>query len=166
MIANTGEEPLFAAGFILPEDQAALPGSSASGPFGLRVPFPEFPTGDGVEGNDLAGGRSGIKHAGDDQIVGLVFAFVAGIVGPCDFELSDRASVDLLERRVKASPFIAKIGWPVDIGGRRRRGHTEDGQWDGQTRKKDSRSGISYQHRFTARARGNSASGRAARWCR
>src|SRR5437867_914382 len=44
MIANTGEESLFAAAFVLPEHQAALPGSSASGPFGLRVPFPEFPT--------------------------------------------------------------------------------------------------------------------------
>src|SRR6266705_2971987 len=36
MIANTGEESLFAAGFILPEHQATLPGSSASEPFGLR----------------------------------------------------------------------------------------------------------------------------------
>ena len=24
-------------------------------------------------------------HAGDNQIVGLVFAFVTGVVGPCDF---------------------------------------------------------------------------------
>src|SRR5438552_12863095 len=66
MIANTSEKSLFAAGFILPEHQAALPGSSASGPLGLRVPFPEFPTGRGVEGDDLAGGRGGVKHAGDN----------------------------------------------------------------------------------------------------
>src|SRR5262249_6319160 len=48
MISNTGEESLFAAGFILPEHQAALPGSFAAGPFRLRVPFPQFPAGGGV----------------------------------------------------------------------------------------------------------------------
>src|SRR5207249_4796321 len=98
MIADTGEESLFAAGFILPEHQAALPGSSASRSFGLRVPFPEFPTGGGVESDDFAGGRGRVKHARDNQIVGLVFAFVTGVVGPCDFQLSDIAPVDLLER--------------------------------------------------------------------
>ena len=128
MIANTGEESLFAAGFILPEYQTALPGGSASGSFGLRIPFPEFPTGGGVEGDDLAGGRGGVKHAGDNQIVGLVFAFVAGVVGPGDFQLADIAPVDLLERRVKASPFIAEIGWPIDVGRRRYAGRAEDGQ--------------------------------------
>src|SRR5437764_3867064 len=35
--ANSGEEPLLAAGLISPEDQPALPRSSATGPFGLRV---------------------------------------------------------------------------------------------------------------------------------
>src|SRR5262245_15807693 len=45
IIANTGEESLFAAGFILPEDQAALPSASGSSPFGSSVPFPKFPTG-------------------------------------------------------------------------------------------------------------------------
>src|SRR5258706_2137909 len=124
MIANTGEESLFAAGFILPEDQAALPGGCASGPFG--VPFPEFPTFGGVESDDLAGGRGGVKHAGHNQIVGLVFAFVTGVVGPCDFQLSDIAPVDLPERRVKASPFIAEISWPIDVGGRSFPGCAED----------------------------------------
>ena len=33
MITDAGEESLFAAGFILPEHQAALPGGSASRPF-------------------------------------------------------------------------------------------------------------------------------------
>src|ERR1051326_8583524 len=89
MIANPGEEPLFAAGFILPKNQSTLPGVCASRPLGLRVPFPEFPTGSGVEGDDLAGRRGGIKHTGDDQIIGLVFAFVTSVVGPCDFQLSD-----------------------------------------------------------------------------
>src|SRR6266404_8385824 len=61
MIADTGEEALLAAGFILPEHQATLPGSGATGPFGLMVPFPEFPTSGRVQGDDLAGGRGGIK---------------------------------------------------------------------------------------------------------
>ena len=98
MIANRGKKPLFASGFILPEDQAALPSASGSGPFRLSVPFPEFPTLAGVEGDDLAAGRGGVKHAGDDQIIGLVFPFVTGVVGPGDLQLSDIAPVDLLER--------------------------------------------------------------------
>src|SRR6266498_764229 len=98
MIANTGEKSLFTTGFILPEHQAALPVASGSGPFRLRIPFPEFPTGAGIEGDNLAGGRGGVEHAGENQIVGLVFAFVTGVIGPCDFQLSDIAPVDLLER--------------------------------------------------------------------
>src|SRR5258705_8688058 len=39
MITDAGEESLFGAGFILPEHQTALSGRSASGPFGLRIPF-------------------------------------------------------------------------------------------------------------------------------
>src|SRR5436305_14100158 len=35
MIPNTRKESLFAASFILPEDQPTLPGRSASGPLGL-----------------------------------------------------------------------------------------------------------------------------------
>jgi hypothetical protein len=58
IIAHTGEKSLFAASFILPEHQTALPGGCASGPFGLRIRFPELPFDDGVEGIDLAGGEA------------------------------------------------------------------------------------------------------------
>src|SRR5437899_3415674 len=66
VITNSSEESLFATGFILPEDKAALPGVCPSGPFGLRVPLPEFTTGSRVESNDLACRGSSIKHAGDN----------------------------------------------------------------------------------------------------
>src|SRR5262245_5077793 len=56
IIANAGEEPLFAASFILPENEAALPSGCASGPFGLSVPFPEFLACGGVKSDNLAGG--------------------------------------------------------------------------------------------------------------
>ena len=98
MITDAGEEALFAAGFILPEHQAALPSRSTSGSFGLRVPFPEFLTGGSIEGDDFVSRRSGVKHAGDNEIIGLVFAFVTGVVGLCDFQLSDITPIDLPER--------------------------------------------------------------------
>ena len=93
-MTRAGKKP----GFVLPKDHTALPAASSSGLFGFRVPFPEFPTGAGIKGDDLPAGRGGVKHFGDNQIIGLVFAFVTSVVGPRDFQLSDIAPVDLLER--------------------------------------------------------------------
>src|SRR5204863_8034700 len=107
IIANAGEQALFTARFMLPEDQTPLPGGGASGSFGKRVPLPEFPTTGGIEGDHFPGGRSRVKHTGNDQIVGLVFSFVTGVVGPGDLQLSAVAPVDLLQRRLEAAALIA-----------------------------------------------------------
>ena len=130
VIPDTGEKALFAIGFILPEDKAALPSAPGFALFGLNVPYPQLSTGGGIEGDDLAGGRGGLKHAADNQIVGLVLAFVAGVVGPCYFELSDVGPVDLLERRVKGACFVAQVGRPVDVARRRSGRRGEEERWD------------------------------------
>src|ERR1043165_5737111 len=109
IVANPSEKPLLATGFILPKHQAALPGATCATPLGLSVPFPNFPTGAGVERDDPACRRGSVKHAGNNEIVRLVFALVTGVEGPGDFQLSDIAPIDLLERRVKASPVVTQI---------------------------------------------------------
>ena len=92
---------------------------------GGRIPFPQFAAGRGVERDDAAALRGGVEHAADDEIVGLVFALFAGVVGPCDLELRDVAAVDLLERRVEAALFVAEVGGPVGVG-RSARGGNDD----------------------------------------
>ena len=123
--AHGGKEARFAAGIVLPIHEAALAAAASAGGGGGRIPFPQFAAGRGVERDDAAALRGGVEHAADDEIVGLVFALFAGVVGPCDLELRDVAAVDLLERRVEAALFVAEVGGPVGVG-RSARGGNDD----------------------------------------
>src|SRR5678815_4896053 len=108
MIACTSEKPLFAARVVLPKDQTTLPVADRVFVFGARVPFPQFAPGRCIESNDLAGGRGGIEHTGDNEIIGLVLALVAGVVGPGNFELSNIAAIDLVQGGIVAAFLVAQ----------------------------------------------------------
>jgi hypothetical protein len=104
------EEPPFTPSGIFPKYESALTLSTGTGATDHRVPRPEFESGLCVEGDDLSARCRGVKHAGNDQIVGLVFAPFSGVVGPCDLQLGDVVAVDLAQRRIERTLFVEKEG--------------------------------------------------------
>ena len=78
-----------------------------------RVKGPELLACRGIQREEFLCGREAVKHAPDDERIGLQTARFAGIVGPRKFELLHVAAIKLLERRVAIIGCGAAVRRPV-----------------------------------------------------
>ena len=77
-----GEQSAFTSLFILPIDQATLPGPPSARAFLGRIPGPPHRSGRGIDSHHLAPGRWRVQYPIHDQVVRLILRFVPGFIAP------------------------------------------------------------------------------------
>jgi hypothetical protein len=140
--ARSREDPLVVA--ARPVGDTALAAALVTGTQLGGIECPDVLSRRSVQREHLTARGRRIEHPVDNQTVRLELACLAGVVAPDLAQAGDVLLVNLIQRRIMSSGFVAEIDGPVVTLGRR--GHRHDRR----ERERAKRKGIGHLYRYPA----------------